>query len=267
VFDLFGFGPEEEGPGGGQLRFTNLFVSMTFDPNDPLDTPVFAFNAGQMTFDRAGTLARPASLPRRFPLTPLAMLQSESRVDERTGRTRTTLPADYGFIPVESPLIPGGLGPEWFGVEMALSFGSPGALAPKLGFTGALLAAWAPDADGYNVAIGLRLPGSDSGKKSLTIMGPLRLNIGRLIFRYDESAAGYLLRFQSVALSFLGLSLPPGGQTNALLFGDPDPDSTSRSLGWYLAYRKDEKKKEEEENGGAPRLLPPPGDVRPGRRR
>jgi hypothetical protein len=249
VFDLFGYGPTDENEpdtrNDGQLRFTSLFVSMEFDPNDASATRVFAFQAGQMSFDRSGTRARPGSLPRRFPLTPVSMLQNESVVDERSGRVRTTVPADYGFIPVESPLTPGTLGKEWYGLMLSLSFGSPGALAPKLGFTGALLASWAPSEDAYNVAIGIRLPGSDTGRKSLTIMGPLRLDIGRLIFLYDEDVEGYLLRFQNVALSFLGNKFPPGGQTNALLFGDPDPESTSSSLGWYLAYKKDEKKKKD----------------------
>jgi hypothetical protein len=258
-FDLFGFGPngvQPEPANDGMLRFSNLFISMDFNPNDPEATRAFAFQAGQMNFDPSGSRARPGSLPRRFPLQAAAMLQSESMVDPKTGRTRLTKPADFGFIPVESPLKAGTLGNVWFGLQMTLNFGSPGALAPKLGFTGALLASWAPSANGYNVAIGIRLPGSDSGKKSLTIMGPLKLNIGRLNFMYDDLSEGYLLRLQNVALSFLGLSFPPGGQSNATLFGDPDPQSTNSSLGWYLAYKKDEKKKEEKK----PQALLPPAN-------
>jgi hypothetical protein len=230
-FDLFGF---------GRLAFSNLFVTMTFNPNEPRGTRTFTFVAGQMNLDISNSTARPASLPRRFPLQVAAMRQSQAQTDPGK-KAGTTMPGDLGFIPVEMPLTSGDLGPEWYGLELTLSFGSPGALAPTLGFTGALLCSWAPDAQKYNVDIGIRLPGSGSGQKSLTIMGPLQLSMQRLNFLWDPSTSGYLLRFQNIALSFLGLSFPPGGQTNAILFGDPDPNSSNSTLGWYLAYNKDKK--------------------------
>jgi hypothetical protein len=171
-------------------------------------------------------------------------------VTDARGKEKVAMPPDLGFIPVESPLGDGGLGAEWYGLEMTLSFGSPGALAPRLGFSGALLAAWAPAADAPNVSVGIRLPGSAGGQKSLTVMGPLKLGIGRLNFLFDPATRGYLLRLQNVALSFLGLSFPPGGRTNALLFGDPDPRAGNAALGWYLAYKKDKKKEDEKKDDG-----------------
>ena len=226
-FDLFGFEP---------VGFSNLLVSMELDQDHPADRS-FAFAAGEMALDAARSRARDGSLPRRFPLQLSAMRQSEQRTDP-SGRSVVAMPPDLGFIPVETVLGPGALGPVWFGLELALSFGSPGALAPRLGFTGALLAAWAPDPTGANVAVGIRLPGSESGRKSLTIMGPLSLAIGRLDLQHDGD--GFLLRLRDVALSFLGLRLPPGGHANAALFSDPDPTAPSTSLGWYAAYMKDE---------------------------
>jgi len=148
-------------------------------------------------------------------------------------------PAGLGFIPVESPLTAGSPGPTWFGLELELSFGNPGGLAAKVPFTGALLASWAPAEKGYDVAVSLRLPGSTGGHKSLTLMGPLHLNIGRVSFLYDADTSGYLLLLQNMALSFLGLSFPPGGKAEAVLFGDPDPSAASTTLGWYAAYAKD----------------------------
>jgi len=227
AFDLFGFEP---------LGFSNLLVSMEFDQDNPADRS-FAFAAGEMALDTARSRARDGSLPRRFPLQLSAMRQSERRTDQ-SGRPVVAMPPDLGFIPVETALGPGALGPVWFGVELSMSFGSPGALAPRLGFSGALLAAWAPDPTGPNVAVGIRLPGSESGRKSLTIMGPLSLAIGRLDLQHDGD--GFLLRLRDVALSFLGLRLPPGGRANAALFSDPDPTALSTSLGWYAAYKKDE---------------------------
>lgn len=257
-FDLFGFGPAENGGEGGQLVFSNLFVSMEFDPADPGASRRFGFVAGQMSLDAGSSRARPESLPRRFPLRAAAMRQG-GRVTDAKGQEKVAMPPDLGFIPVESPLGEGGLGEEWYGLEMTLGFGSPGALAPSLGFSGALLAAWSPAADAPNVAVGIRLPGSEGGKKTLTVMGPLKLGIGRLAFLWDPSTRGYLLRLQNVALSFLGLSFPPGGRTNALLFGDPDPRAGNPALGWYLAYKKDEKKKDEKMKPVVPvRALPAP---------
>ena len=240
-FDLFGYGPSEDGKEDGQLCFSGLFVSMAFDPDDAQATRQFSFQAGQMTFDASSSRARSGSLFRRFPLQITAMRQATA---DAQAKEKFTTPADLGFIPVETPLGQGTLGPLWFGLEMSFNFGSPGALAPKLGFSSSLLASWAPSASGYNVAVGLTLPGSTGGKKSMTIMGPLRINIGRLMFLFDQATQGYLLRLQNVALSLLGLSFPPGGKTNALLFGDPDPRNTAGRLGWYLAYLKDKEKKE-----------------------
>jgi len=85
-------------------------------------------------------------------------------------------------------------------------------------------------------------------------MGPLNLSIGRLTFLYDTATSGYLLTLQNIALSFLGLSFPPGGKTNAVLFGDPDPQGPNTALGWYAAYKKDEEKK----NGDGVKELPWP---------
>ena len=48
---------------------------------------------------------------------------------------------------------------------------------------------------------------------------------------------------EKLALGFLGLKFPPGGQTNVLLFGDPNIDSNNSALGWYGAFKKDDKPK------------------------
>ena len=246
-FDLFGFGSSELKGDSGQLAFSNMVVTMEFDSQDPKATRRLAFVAGQMNLDPVRSRARAASLPRRFPLQVAAMRDAATAAPggpPKPGSAKAATPADLGFIPVESPLTPGDLGPVWFGLELALSFGNPGGLASTIGFTGALLASWAPSENGYDVAVGLRLPGSQGGRKSLTIMGPLNLSIGRLTFLYDNATSGYLLTLQNLALSFLGLSFPPGGKTNAVLFGDPDPQGANTALGWYAAYKKDEEKKD-----------------------
>ena len=249
--DLFGYGPATPSEDTG-IAYSGLMVSMEFDPSDPQSTRKLSFVAGQTTFDPSGSVARAGSLPRRFPLSPAALHQAE-----RAPASKGSTPADLGFIPVEAPIPTGALGDVWFGLELTLSFGSPGALAPTLGFTGALLLSWAPSADQPNVAVGLRLPGSSGASRALTIMGPLKLNIGQLNLLYAHDS--YLLRMANVALAFMGLKFPSGGRANALLFGNPDPTAGSAALGWYAAYAKDEKdeKKKDGGNGSEPTAPPP----------
>jgi hypothetical protein len=229
-FDLFSFGDPASSDG---LRFSNMFVSMEYDPG-ATPSRTFAFIAAQILFP-SGSVARPESLYARFPLQLAAVRQSG--VSTGSGGDVISTPSDLGFIPVASPLPEGSLGTSFYGIEMTLSLGSPGALAPKLPFTASLLASWAPGADALNAAVGIKLPGSDGGKKSLTIQGPLKLAIGDITFLQNDSA--YLLRFSDIALQFLSLRFPSGGKTNAMLFGDPNPSGGSRTLGWYAAYKKD----------------------------
>ncbi|HEX6687155.1 MAG TPA: hypothetical protein VF085_00655 [Solirubrobacterales bacterium] len=243
--DLFGFGSEQPASDAG-LAFSNLLVTMGFDPYEPSRTRKLEFVAGQALLDPSRSQAREGSLPRRFPLQAAAIREGTTASGSSPGEapSKAATPADLGFIPVESPLEAGALGGRWFGLELTLSFGDPGGLAAQAGFSGAILASWSPSESGYDVAIGLRLPGSSGGRKSLTIMGPLNLSIGRLSLLRDAETSDYLLLLQNIALSFLGLSFPPGGQASAALFGNPDPEAAATTLGWYAAYVKNEEKKE-----------------------
>jgi hypothetical protein len=107
-----------------------------------------------------------------------------------------------------------------------------------------VLAAWAPSAQGYNAAVAIKLPGSEGGGKTLTIEGPLKLSIGDLALLYsnDDENSQYLMRFSDIALSIFSLKFPPGGRTNVLLFGDPNPRGANTTLGWYAAYMKNPSK-------------------------
>jgi hypothetical protein len=170
-------------------------------------------------------------------------------------RAKTASPRELGYLTVKTPLVTGPLGAEWYGLDMNLSLGSRGALAGQAAINASLLAAWAPAANSPNIAAGLRLPGSDG--RSIRIAGPLSLDIGAIEIMLTQPDDGYLMRFRNVALGFLGLKFPPGGRTNVLLFGDPNPKSNNSALGWYAAYKKDDKAKE---NGRQAIALPDQGD-------
>jgi hypothetical protein len=252
--DLFSFGPEQPGGDSRGLGYSNMFVSMNYEPGATGATPdrQFAFEAGQMVFDLANSSARPQSLYSRFPLQVTGMLQGDE----------SAMPADLGYLAVDSPLISGSLGAPWFGLQMALALGTQGSLAGRAGLTATLLAAWSPSSVAYNVVTAIRLPGSDSGKGALTIEGPLKLTIGQIALLTDQEQSEYLMRFDNIALSFLSVTFPPGGRTNVLLFGDPS--GKSNTLGWYLAYKKDDPKKKDGEKkqlnsaGAARRRALPP---------
>jgi hypothetical protein len=206
-------------------------------PPAPGDQPgaqqtAFSFEAGQMVFDASASVARPQSLYSRFPLQVVGMAQGGAK----------NMPADLGYIVMESPLTTGSLGDPWFGLQMSLSLGSQGSLAARAGFAATLLAAWAPGAQAYNAAVAIKLPGSEGGSKTLTIEGPLKLSIGDLALLYNQDQQAYLMRFSDIALSLFSLKFPPGGRTNLLLFGDPSPEAANTTLGWYAAYMKNPSK-------------------------
>ncbi len=240
-FDLFSFGRDSDKSDSiGGLPFSNIVISMTYSQDITSDEKSFAFKANDAVLSGSGVVARSNSLFAKFPLALAGITQGNS----------SNSPPDLGFVIVDMPLTTGSLGDLWFGIEMGLSLGSQGALAGQGGFTASLLAAWAPSADSPNVALGLRLPGSD-GKKSLTIEGPLKLTMQDIAMLFDAKEKAYLMRFQNIALSFLGVNFPPGGKTNVLLFGNPDPNSKTSTLGWYAAYKKDDEKKTNRDQSAA----------------
>jgi hypothetical protein len=247
-FDMFSFGPpaDQGAPGAPGLSVSNLVVRMSATGSGVTQTVDFAFVASDATIDRAASVARPRSLYARFPLAVSAILQGDA----------ATQPSDAGYMPVGSPLTAGPLGGTWFGLAMDLDLGSAGGLASKGELTASLLAAWSPSADAYDAQVGLRLPGSQGGSTALTLMGPLRIDIGKILFLRDPGDEGYLLRFENIALAFLGVRFPPNGRTNLLLFGNPDPTAQTNRLGWYGAYRKNPDAKDQGGGGKAPPALP-----------
>jgi hypothetical protein len=249
AFDVFSFGPVESGPaaaGPGSLQFSNMFVSMTYvptGPSGPAETVFsridaekrwFAFQAGQMVFDLASSLARPLSLYAHFPVQLAGMVQGDASIT----------PASLGFLPVSTPLTSGAFGDIWFALRMSLSLGSQGGLAEQAGFNASLLAAWAPSASEANALVAVQLPGSEGGGKTLSIQGPLKLSAGSIAMMFDAADTAWLMRLNNIALSLFGLKFPPGGNTNLMLFGDPDTKAKSTTLGWYAAYQKVAEKSE-----------------------
>jgi hypothetical protein len=236
-FDLFSFGMAgasngNSGDGDGQyLRFTNLGVTMTFLWGTA-DAATFAFDPGAVAFDPARSTPRANSLYAHFPLKIVDLLSSAG----------DKAPADLGYLPVQSPLVSPGLGKAWYGLVHELELGSAGALAGGVGLTVNLLAAWSPNPDGVSAFVGLKLPGSGS-KSEFSLQGVLKLSFGGIQFittGTEATGLGYILKLKNIVLKLLLLSFPPNGQTEVLIFGDPQAQSSNRTLGWYAAYAKKE---------------------------
>ncbi|WP_441292016.1 hypothetical protein ACSRUE_17725 [Sorangium sp. KYC3313] len=241
-FDLLSFGGEGAGddPRGSGLPFSGLHLDMTFDTAAP-GSPSFAFVIDQMTFAPTAQQARAASLYARMPLT-LAGITSGAGT-----------PRDLGYLAVNVPSLPADpLGDAWYGLVYTLDLGTAGALAAKVGFTARLLVAWGPGsaAPSFRVSVGLALPGTGAGNTgALSLQGVLKLTIDRILLYRDPVSATFVLRLMNVALSLLGVSLPPGTTTAFIVYGNPAPGQRD-VVGWYAAVNREKK----------PELLAPTGE-------
>ena len=217
-FDAFAF---------DSLAFANLAVDMAVTPSGDSLPPskVMSFDANHLSFDLDQSNPRPDSLYAAFPLLLTTFVQAGA----------STKPTDLDYAPVATPLTPGDLGAPWFGLGMQLELGGQGALAPGGSFTANLLVAWGvSDGDEPNAFVGLQLPGTSGGQLQITLEGPLKLSLKSVSFSVDDGGA-YLLWMQSLALGLFGLTFPPTGRTDILLFAK---GNGKRTLGWYAVYDK-----------------------------
>ncbi len=233
-FDLLSFGGDgnKVSPSGTGLPFSEMHLDMSFDTSSPA-TPSFAFEIDQMGFAPTTEQARPDSLYARLPLA-------------LTGITSgTSAPSDLGYLSVNALGLPTEpLGDEWFGLTYSLGLGNPGALASPGAFTARLLLAWAPlsQGNGYRLALGLTLPGSSGTARAFSLQGVIKVTVDRILLYRDPASATFVLRLTNVALSLLGVSLPPGTSTALIIFGNPDPGQRD-TVGWYAAVNREKKPK------------------------
>lgn len=236
TLDAFSFGDKATMQHG--LYYSNLHMNMGFSLNNPT-VVVYAFDASQIAFNSSQSAARAASLYPNFAL----------QINNLVSGDDDSTPAGMGYLTLSLPGInASGLSGNWYGLQLTLNLGTPGELAGSLGFNATLLIAWSPGTNSvtpsYNVLIGIKLPGTSSNAKLLSLQGLLKLTIDQLRLQYVMNAnpdlpGSYLLTLTNIALKFLGIiKLPPGGNTNFLLFGNPNPGAVSKSLGWYAAYNK-----------------------------
>ncbi|HKP86430.1 MAG TPA: hypothetical protein VJZ26_10050 [Blastocatellia bacterium] len=251
LFDVLSFGspagtpPSELGAG---LAFSNLILGMSFPSATP-NAKTFALNTDNLAYDLGASESRDESLFKGFGL------QLKTFINASGDKT----PANYGFLPVTSPLSVKQLGKAWFGIVYEVTMGGPGALASAVGFTSNMLLAWSPGTTGEDtqreVFIGLSLPGAAPGAKLFSIQGIFKLSIGSIALLRQEVPGKpeqkfYCLRLDDIALKIFGIvKLPPDATIQFFLFGDP---RTTGSLGWYAAYVADKSALAQEENPSLP---------------
>lgn len=227
--DVFSFGRESSGTPAG-LQYSKLLIRMVFNPAVQ-SSSVFTFDASTTAFDTSTSYARSNSLYNHFPVTLAGITQADA----------VTTPGGSGYLGLQSSLTQSALVYPWFGLVFNLDLGTLGALAAKAGFVAQLIAAWSPSAGSYKVFVGLKLPGSDGGKGTISVEGVLNISFRALVLgRIDDSK--YFLLLNAIALKLLSISFPPGGQIDMALFGNP-VDEHNSSLGWYAAYTKDQSSK------------------------
>lgn len=248
-FDCFSFGKELDADGNvtsdGYLSFANLTIHMDYPPESP-EEKAFTFDAGTLAFDLTKSIARPQSLYSHFPLKLSGLTQNKL--------VESTTPGDLGFISAVSPLNQGGFKKEdeWYGFTYSMDLGTLGALTNEVGFVVTIFLGWKPVSTGYNVYVGVKLPGSKSAAAEIPIQGILKLVFEKIEFTTSEVAANpdigqaavtsYMLKFRSIALSLLGFNFPPG-QIDMYIFGDPD--GSKSAVGWYACYSGDDEAAEE----------------------
>ncbi len=225
-FDGFSFGHASAGNGdSGGLNFSGLRIEMAFNSKIPT-YQTFTFDPTYMVFDVNPGSSRPKSLFKNFPL-------KLKRMDCHLSSPR---PDSGGTLPINVPLSSQGLSDTWFALVSEINLGSLGSLAASADFTATMTAAWSPSPTEVSVYFGLSLPGVKNGNLSFALQGVLKLAFGAVNFLVNDTS--YILQLQNIALKLLGLSFPPGGQINMMIFGDPKGQDQN-TLAWYASYLKE----------------------------
>ena len=146
-----------------------------------------------------------------------------------------------------------------FALEFELPLGSLGDLAETgVGLSAGLVLGWGPSAstpDSDGIALFVQLPGLVGGLAGFDLQGFVKTtfgaaNLARVVYSPDqkmnddgvdvkpnsvtEERGVYVILFNNVALSILGIQLPPKVITDFVLFSDPNAPGSS-NIAWSLA--------------------------------
>ncbi|NER29876.1 MAG: hypothetical protein F6J89_20210, partial [Symploca sp. SIO1C4] len=214
------------------LPFSKVVIIM--ECNNAGDT-TFSFDSSQIAFDLVKSKVRTNSLYGKFPLKLVNFVELDPNKPDSQPK---------GYLPVKTPLGSSSIPTSGFGLNFELNLGSLGALAGAAQFVVNLLVVWQPNSDGSQekaqTFVGLRLPGIGGDVLGFPLQSVLKLSFKTVELIVDRSSnnAAYLLKIKKIALKLFVLSFPPNGQTEIVIFGNPDATDSNDAVGWYAAYAK-----------------------------
>jgi hypothetical protein len=218
------------------LLFSKLLIVME-PPKD--GKQIFKFDPSQITFDIDKSAARPDSLYAKFPLKLANFVHLDPNPQNSAAQPK-------GFLPAKTPLGSNSMPTNGFGLTFDLNLGSLGALSGAAKFVAQLLVVWQPNSDGKQekatLFVGLKLPGIGGDVLGFPLQSVLKLSfksVELIVDRSKPASAAYLLKIKKIALKFFVLSFPPNGQTEIVIFGNPDATTSNDAIGWYAAYAKE----------------------------
>jgi len=233
------------------LQFSKLTLTMNCQHADGQPTvTTFAMTADKIAFDLARSQPRPDSLYSKFPLKLVSFIDYSADQLDRKPR---------GYLPVKTPLSAKGknaLPDNGFGLNFELNLGSLGALAGAAQLIVNLAFIWQPNTDGQAkdavTFVGLKMPGFGGDVLGFPLQSVLKLSFKQVEMLRDisQKKPAYLLKIKNVALKFFVLKFPPNGQTEIVVFGNPDATGSNDAIGWYAAYAKEPKALPEGQPGG-----------------
>jgi hypothetical protein len=178
---------------------------------------------------------RNGSLVKGLPLTLKSFLHADEGLD----------PSKLGALPINVVELtgPGGrvTSKPQFALEFALPMGSLGGLADAhVSLDASLIVGWGPSTftpDDDGVGVFVRLPFLSAGAFGLNLQGLLKTVFGDanlMRVQLTDTDSVYVVLFNNIALSVLGLRFPPQVITDFILFAGTGAGGAT-TLGWSLA--------------------------------
>lgn len=231
--DLFSYGVA----GTGGLGLTNFSLEMAFQLDaqgqrpPPPYVPTLDVDYSRLAVAEVPGTVRAGALLSGLPLKLKGILADDKGLDV----------AKLGGKPVNVLQIAGReTQAPHFALQFELMIGSLGELSGvHAGLAAEMRLAWGPrattaDADGALLTI--QLPGASGGFKNLNVQGMLKLVFGdaNLMQVPYKDGKVFVVLFNNVALSVMGITLPPKVVSDLILFSDP-ANASSSSLAACLA--------------------------------
>jgi hypothetical protein len=245
--DLFTYGVvSEAGVAGVNVTGLALDISFLLDADGKKQgaTAIVAdFSALQLTDDPAGQ--RPGGLLTAMPLTLTSFLQNPAGMSAGSLGGAPVNVAGLVTVPDAGddevhPATYTTSSPQ-YAMRFSLPMGSLGSLAEAgASLDSFLVLAWGPSTstpDDDGAALYIQLPEASAGAMGFNLQGLIKTTFGDANLarvQLPDGSAAYVLLFNNVALSVLGIHFPPQVIVDFVLFADPASPGTG-SMGWSLA--------------------------------